>query len=256
MILRGIGLVLLVFAGAGAQAAEVIPSAPSAYFNDYASVVSPATAASLNAKLEQFERETSNQIVVAIYPSMQSDSSVEDYTVRVAQSWHAGLAGKSNGTVLFIFMNSHQMRIQVGYGLEARLTDALSKDIISDKIAPAFRRGDYDAGIVAGVDAIIAATRGEYHGSGRTVNDRRSQGSPSVGFIFAAFVMIVLISTIRRRAAMYQSGGRRGFGGFIPIIFPGGGGFGGGGGGFGGGGGGGFSGGGGGFGGGGAGGSW
>jgi uncharacterized protein len=256
VIFRGIGLAILVLAGACAQAAEVIPPSPAAHFNDYASVVSPATAASLDSKLDQFERETSNQIVVAIFPTMQSDSSVEDYTVRVAQSWHAGMAGKSNGAVLFIFVDSHQIRIQVGYGLEATLTDALAKDIISDRIAPAFRRGDYDAGVTEGVDSMIAATRGEYHGSGRTVGDRRRQGSPSIGFIFAAFVIIVMISTIRRRAAMYQNGGRRGLGGFMPIFLPGG--FGGGGGGFGGGGGGGggFSGGGGGFGGGGAGGSW
>src|ERR1019366_4532614 len=100
VILRGIGLLLLGFVGASTQAAEVIPAAPPAYFNDYASIISPATAASLNSKLDQFERETSNQIVVAIYPTMQSDSSVEDYTVRVAQSWHAGMKGKDNGAVL------------------------------------------------------------------------------------------------------------------------------------------------------------
>jgi uncharacterized protein len=255
VICRGIGLALLGFIAAGASAAEVIPPPPSSYFNDYASVVSPATASSLNTKLDQFERATSNQVVVAIYPTMQSDSSVEDYTVRVAQSWHPGTKGLSNGAVLFIFVNSHQIYLQVGYGLEPTLTDALSKRIISDEIAPAFRKGDFDGGVTAGVNAIIAATRGEYHGTGRTVNDQRTQGSPIIPFLFLGIVLLVIVSTIRRRAAMYQSGGRRGFGGFIPLFLPGGGGFGGGGGGFGGGGGG-FSGGGGGFGGGGAGGSW
>jgi uncharacterized protein len=255
VILRGFGFALLCFVGAGAGAAEVIPPAPPAYFNDYASVISPATATALNTTLDQFERETSNQIVVAIFPTMQSDSSVEDYTARVAQSWHPGTKAKDNGAVLFVFVKSHQMWIQVGYGLEAKLTDALSRDIVSDQIAPAFRRGDYDGGVTAGVNAIIAAVRGEYQGTGRTVADRRNQGSPALGFLFVGLVLVIMISSFRRRAAMYQSGGRRGFGGFIPIIFPGGGGFGGGG--FGGGGGGGgFSGGGGSFGGGGAGGSW
>jgi len=250
VILRGFGLVLLGFAGSYAGAAEVIPAAPPAYFNDYASVVSAATATSLNSKLDQFERETSNQIVVAIYPTMQSDSSVEDYTVRVAQSWHAGLKGKDNGAVLFIFVSSHKMYLQVGYGLEAKLTDALAKDIISDEIAPAFRKGDYDGGVTAGVNAIVAAARGEYHGTGRTVADGRRRSSPLPG-LFLALVFVIIISTIRSRAAMYQSGGRSGFGGFLPLmlmgVLGGGGGRGGGGG---------FSGGGGGFGGGGAGGSW
>lgn len=256
MIARILGFALLGFVTLTAQAAEVIPPSPPAYFNDYASVVTAATASSLNSKLDQFERETSNQIVVAIYPTMQSDSSVEDYTVRVAQSWHAGMTGKDNGAVLFIFLKSHQIYLQVGYGLEPKLTDALSKEIISNEIAPAFKRGDFDGGITAGVNAIMAAARGEYHGTGQTVADRRQRGTPPLGFFFGALVFIVVISTIRRRAAMYQGGGRRGVGGLLPLMFLGGfGGGGGGGGGFGGGGGG-FSGGGGGFGGGGAGGSW
>jgi len=140
VIVRGVGLALLAFAAGSAGAAEVIPPAPQAFFNDYASVVNPATASALNQKLDQFERATSSQVVVAIYPEMQSDSSVEDYTVRVAQSWHVGMKGKDNGAVLFIFVKSHQMYLQVGYGLEATLTDALSKRIISDEITPALRQ--------------------------------------------------------------------------------------------------------------------
>src|SRR3989442_1791729 len=81
-------------------AAEVIPPKPELYFNDYAGVVSSETSKRLNAQLEQFERDTSNQIVVAIFPKMQSDSSIEDYTVRAAQSWKVGQAKKDNGAVL------------------------------------------------------------------------------------------------------------------------------------------------------------
>jgi uncharacterized protein len=184
---------------------------------------------------------------------------VEDYTVRVAQSWHAGLKGKDNGAVLFIFAQSHQMYLQVGYGLEPTLTDALSKQIIADEITPAFRKGDYDAGVSAGVAAILAATRGEYHGTGSTVAGRStSRGGFPPFLFFGVFVLIIFLSRLRRSAYVYQNSGRRGFGaGILTGMFLGGGGFGGGGGGGGGGfGGGGFSGGGGGFGGGGAGGSW
>jgi uncharacterized protein len=240
-------------------ATEVIPPSPAAHFNDYAGIASAQTAQRLDAALDQFERETSNQVVVAIYPTMQSDSSVEDYTVRVAQSWHAGLKGKDNGAVLFIFVDSHQMWIQVGYGLEPVLTDALCKRIVSDEIAPRFHAGDYDGGLVAGVNAIMAATKGEYHGTGTTVAGRRQASGGLEEFaVFLGF--FILMAVLRSRGSVYRSGGH----GFVSGLLWGmllsggrsGGGYSGGGGGFGGGGGGGFSGGGGGFGGGGAGGSW
>jgi uncharacterized protein len=257
---RSLGIALVAVLLGAARADEVIPPAPAAHFNDYAGLVSPATARQLDLTLDQFERQTSSQIVVVIFPKMQSDSSVEDYTVRVAQSWHAGIKGRDNGAVFFIFAQSHQMRIQVGYGLEGALTDSLSKQIISDEVAPLFRKGDYDAGVTAGVTAILAATRGEYRGSGHTVGDESAQHA-SPGFPFLIFVVIVLVlSFVRRQASVYGGSGRSGFGSAMLAGMllgggrsGGGGGFGGGGGGFGGGG---FSGGGGGFGGGGAGGSW
>ncbi|HEY1793601.1 MAG TPA: TPM domain-containing protein [Opitutaceae bacterium] len=240
-------------AAAWAGAAEVIPRPPPEYFNDYASVVSAPTADALNSRLEQFERATSNQILVAIYPEMQSDSSVEDYTVRVAQSWRVGTKLEKNGAVLFVFIKSHKMYLQVGYGLEGAIPDALAKRIISDVIAPRFRAGDYDGGMTKGVDAILAAAKGEYRGTGSTVAEGQSRDD-SWMIAGGLFVLFFLISTLRSRASVYGSRGRRGIGGYIPTIFPGGGwGGGGGGGGFGGGG---FSGGGGSFGGGGAGGSW
>lgn len=258
MIVRALAVSLLALVAAGARAEEVIPPAPPAHFNDFASLVSPATAATLNQELDQFERDSSDQVVVAIYPTMQSDSSIEDYTVRVAQAWHAGLKGRDNGAVLFVFSQSHKIYIQVGYGLEARLTDATCKEIIENQITPAFRRGDYDGGLTAGVAAIIAAANGEYHGNGGTVGDGRHRGVPGwFPVVFFIFV-IVIMSYARRQASVYTGSGRSGFGtGMLAGMMLSGGGsrFGGGGGGFSGGGGG-FSGGGGSFGGGGAGGSW
>ena len=251
----GLGWLLLGFWAAAAPAAEVIPPPPPGHFTDYAGLVSAATAARLDSELADFERATSSQVVAVIYPKMQSDSSVEDYTVRIAQSWHAGLKGKDNGAVLFIFAASHQVYLQVGSGMEGAIPDALGKRIIEDEIVPAFRQGDYDRGVAAGVEAILAAARGEYRGTGQTVHDHRSQGGAPPFLFVAIFVGIVVLSLVRRRAAVYGSGGRRGIGGMVvPWIFPGGGGGGFGGGGDGGGGG--FSGGGGSFGGGGAGGSW
>ena len=87
-----------------AFADEVIPPVPAQYFNDYANVVSSATASQLNQTLEDFERQSSEQILVAIFPTMQSDSSIEDYTVRVARAWKAGQKDNNNGAVLFVFV--------------------------------------------------------------------------------------------------------------------------------------------------------
>jgi uncharacterized protein len=235
-------------------AAEVIPPAPKQYFNDYAHVVSPGIAASLNQKLEDFERESSDQIIVAIFPKMQSDSSIDDYTVRVARSWKVGLTNKNNGAVLFVFIQEHKMFIQVGYGLEGVLPDALCKRIIDEQISPRFKAGDFNGGLSAGVQAIIAATKGEYKGNGTTVADNRGNAgsmSPVIWLIvFLALAFLIGIRSAKRAGAsgwLLTGGGWGGWGG---------GGSSGGGGFSGGGGGGGFSGGGGSFGGGGAGGSW
>ncbi len=152
-----------------ARAAEIIPPPPAQYFNDYANVVSPATATELNRTLEQFERDASSQILVTVFPKMQSDSSIEDYAVRVAQSWKVGQKGKDNGAVLFVFVQDHKMYLQVGYGLEGALPDAICKRIIENEIKPHFRNGDFDGGLRAGITAILQATRGEYKGTGRTV---------------------------------------------------------------------------------------
>jgi uncharacterized protein len=134
--------------------AETIPPRPQNHFNDYASVISPVTAQTLNQRLVDFERATSSQILVAIYPKMASDSSIEDYTVRVAQSWAVGQKGRDNGAVLFVFIQHRQMFLQVGYGLEGAIPDAIAKQIIERDIKPHFQAGNFDAGLTAGVNAI------------------------------------------------------------------------------------------------------
>jgi uncharacterized protein len=195
-----------------ARADEVIPPAPAAYFNDYANVVSSTTAQQLNGKLEQFERDTSNQIVVAIFPKMQSDSSIEDYTVRVAEAWKVGQKSKNNGAILFVFIQDHKVYLQVGYGLEGALPDALAKQIIDTEITPHFKQGDYDGGLTAGVTAIIAATKGEYKGNGSTSSDSNNS-NPAGALIFVIILLFVLGSIIHRIASAhaYAVYGNRGY---------------------------------------------
>lgn len=235
-----------------AVAAEKIPPVPDRYFNDYAGVVGSATVARLNQTLEDFERKTSNQILVAVYAKMESDSSIEDYTVRVAQAWRVGQKAKNNGAILFVFIQDRKMFLQVGYGLEGALPDALAKRIIEDEIKPRFKAGDYAGGLSAGVAAIMAATQGEYHGNGQTAGGK-AHGAPAAIVVVFFVVLLIAFLLIAGRRRNYgpgfgYGGWTMGSGGFSS----GGGSWGGGGGG----GGGGFSAGGGSFGGGGAGGSW
>ena len=245
-------LLLTSLADAARAAPEVIPPPPAKHFNDYAMVVPPAVAQELDRKLAQFEKETSNQIVVVTFPRMLSDSSIEDYTVRVAQAWGVGQKERDNGAILFVFIQDRTMYIQVGYGLEGALPDALAKQIIDNEIVPRFKQRDYAGGLRAGVEAMMAATRGEY----KAIPRRGDGGAGAIaGFIFIVFLIVLIMMIIRtQRGTTYTRRGRSSA--VWPIIFSGGGGRGGGWGGGGFGGGGGFSGGGGSFGGGGAGGRW
>jgi uncharacterized protein len=236
------------------RAAEVIPPKPAAYFNDYAGVVSKDAARRFNEQLAQFERETSDQVVVAIFPKMQSDDDVAAYTQRVAQAWGVGQGDKRNGVVLFVFTQDRKIFIQVGYGLEGALPDAVAFDIYNNRIKPHFRAGDYEGGLAEGIDSIFNAIRGEYKGSGKTTREQRSDGQiPSFVWFILFLIILSLISRLMRRLGGYGYSSRRSGPVFIPTGFGGGGGgwSSGGGGGFSG-----FSGGGGSFGGGGAGGSW
>jgi uncharacterized protein len=205
-------LTLLVVAclscGALARGAEVIPPSPSPnYVVDRAHVVSEATIDFLNNELAQFERDTSNQIVVGVYPKMQSEDEIAAYAVRVYQAWHIGQKGKDNGALLLVFTQDHKADIATGYGLEGALPDATCKRIIDQEMAPRFRAGDFDGGIRAAVTSMLAATRGEYTGTGHTHLDHQFQLLPT---LFIIFVVLLIVSNLLRTiyGTMYLAGGR------------------------------------------------
>ena len=257
MGVRAAGLAAVLAAALGlaavpALAAEKLPPPPTRYFNDYAGLVSAADAQRLDAKLEAFDKQTSNQVVVAVFPELPSPS-MEDFTIRTAQSWRAGREKLDNGVVLFVFVKDRKSRIEVGYGLEGALPDITARHILDDALTPRFRAGDFAGGLEASVDAIVAATRGEYKAEPRAAAPAGSDDAMLVLIVIIVlfFIFIRLFGGRRRRGSWitYTGGGWGGGGGWSS-----GGGWGGGGGGtFGGGG---FSGGGGSFGGGGASGSW
>ncbi len=221
--------------------------------NDLAGLLSSDRARGLEEKLAQFEQDSGHQIAVLTLPSLEGDS-LEDFSIRVADQWKIGQKGFDNGAILLIVRDDRKLRIEVGYGLEGVVPDAIASRIIREVILPHFRANDYAGGIEAGVDALFTVARGEKLPA---IPSQKSQ-SPGIGstvllflFLLLAFLGMGFLSLIGRlndrRLRNPRSGsGHRSYGNW-------GGGFGGGG--FGGGGGG-FSGGGGGFGGGGASGSW
>lgn len=186
--------------------AETIPPKPDRYFNDYAKVVTPEAASRFNEQLAQFERETSNQVLVAVFGKMDSDSSIDDYTQRVAQAWGVGQKDRRNGAVLFVFKDDRKMFIQVGYGLEGVLPDITAFDITERHIKPRFRTNDYEGGLATGIDLMFKAIRGEYTGSGKTVAenaDKGKSGGGAGGLVLIIFVVILLLAMRRRRTRGY-----------------------------------------------------
>jgi len=158
-----LALVLLVASVTPARAQPEAPPPPANFFTDTAGVVSGDVASRLEQKLRQFETTTSNQLLVVVADRLpEGYASVEEYANRTAQAWRVGNKSRDNGAVLFVFVSDRKIRIEVGYGLEGALPDALASRIIAERIAPRFREGEYGPGLLAGVDAIIQATRGEY----------------------------------------------------------------------------------------------
>ena len=205
------GFVLFLALGALA-ATETIPPAPQHYFNDYVGVVSQSAAEQFDRQLKQFEMETSDQVVVAIFQKMQSDDDVAAYCQRVAQSWGVGQKDKRNGVVLFIFVEDRKTSIQVGYGLEGALPDVTAFDIRANQINPHFRNGDYEGGLAAGIDAIFKAIRGEYSGTGQIVSEhQRTHPYRVIGPLFFILIFFVLsvLSGIHRtgQGRLYSSAG-------------------------------------------------
>src|ERR1039457_84700 len=147
------------------------------HVNDLANLLSPETATQLEQKLAGFERETTNQVAVLTIPSLQGDE-IESFAIRVAEQWKLGQKGKDNGVLLILAQAEHKVRIEVGMGLQGVLPDITSAQIIRNVMSPHFKSNDFDQGINAGVDAILAATKGEFKASPQdTARKSRSRSS-------------------------------------------------------------------------------
>lgn len=177
---------------------------------DDAAVLSPSTQSDLSETLARHERATGEQIVVVTLPSLQG-LTIEDFGYQLGRAWGIGQKGKNTGALLILAPNDHRVRIEVGYGLEGKLTDAESRVIIERDILPALRRGDFDAGVTAGTAAILTALGGDVP-SPATRGERDLAWSPPAWsglinsgiLIFAVYALFLLIWM--RRSSRYRAG--------------------------------------------------
>ena len=149
--------------------------------NDKAAMLSSQTRAELEAMLKQFEATDSTQIVLLTIPTLDGEV-LEEFSMKVVETWKIGQKGLDNGALLLIARDERKIRIEVGYGLEGSLTDLVAGRIISGEIVPLFRSGQIDAGIRAGIVAMINAVRGEYTPSAAA--PKQNQDSDPFGLIF------------------------------------------------------------------------
>ena len=131
------------------------------YVNDYANMMSPEARLKIETELKAFEQSDSTQVVILTIPSLEGEA-LEQFSVKVAEAWKIGQKGKDNGAILLVSKQDRKIRIEVGRGLEGKLTDLMAGRIVNFVINPRFKRNDFDGGFIAATQALIDVTRGEF----------------------------------------------------------------------------------------------
>jgi uncharacterized protein len=177
---------------------------------DEANILNATTRASLEQKLTDLETKTTNQLVVVTLKSLQG-TTIEDFGVQLGRRWQIGQRGKNNGVLLIVAPNERKVRIEVGYGLEGSLTDAVSRVIIENSILPRFRANDYPGGISRGADDIIQVLSGDAEEFKQRAAQRPDAAPRSISFgtVLAVLVVIWVIFWLVRQSAMQSGWGRR-----------------------------------------------
>jgi uncharacterized protein len=206
------------------------------YANDFTNTLQQAQLNYLNRELKAFDDSTSNQVVFLMNSSLNGYP-LEMFTHEVATKNKIGTKENNNGILFYVAKKDRKMRIEVGYGLEGALPDALASSILRNEVRPYFRNNDYYGGITSGLSAILAATKGEYKANPKR---RKDEGIPIQFIILIIIILFIMMSSKRkgggRGGFIYYGGGLGSSGGFGSSSGGGFGGFSGGGGSFGGGG--------------------
>jgi uncharacterized protein len=187
--------------------------------NDMANLLSPEAATQLEQKLAGFERETSNQVAVLTIPSLQGDN-IDQFAIRVAEQWKLGQKGKDNGVLLIIAQTERKVRIEVGMGLQGVLPDITASKIIREVMRPYLKGNNFDQGVSVGIDAIIAATQGEFKASPQDAVKRPHKKTSSFSTIL---VITLAVAVVCGMISRYLGGAAGAIG--VPlaasVVFPG-----------------------------------
>jgi uncharacterized protein len=182
---------------------------------DNANVLSEQTRADLTQKLEALETQTTRQLVVVTLPSLQGYD-IADYGYQLGRAWGIGQKSSSNGVLFIIVPSEHKVRIEVGYGLEPILTDALSEIILQSKVLPRFRDGDMEGGIVAGADALIEQlSLDEPAAKARVAQAAQQQKAVHINPIFLLFAIFFIISIFSH---LFRGTRGSGWGWMLPLM--------------------------------------
>ncbi|HXZ55234.1 MAG TPA: TPM domain-containing protein [Burkholderiales bacterium] len=196
-------------------AAEVAVPPLRARVTDLTGTLSPSQIQSLESRLRDFERAKGSQVAVLVLPSTQPET-IEEYSIRVADAWKVGRVRVDDGVILVVAKNDRKLRIEVGYGLEGAIPDAVAKRVVSEVIAPHFRIGDFYGGIAAGTDALMKLIEREPLPASTWEPEAATQG-PDYGSLFLVLVVLttivgaVLSRVLGRGAGALGTGALAGF---------------------------------------------
>lgn len=197
-------LFLIIWAGLATAQDFPAPPSPPRLVNDFAGVLQAGEAAQLERKLVAFDDSTSTQIAV-IFIQTTGGYDIGQYGAELAEKWGIGQADKRNGVLVLSAIEDRKITIQVGYGLEPVITDALSRLIIEQDIAPHYREGRYYQGVNQATDKLMQLAVGEFPADLRKAAEKEVRAGKLAGFIFLAFfvVMILLIFSARKRRTQF-----------------------------------------------------
>ncbi|WP_224248259.1 TPM domain-containing protein [Hyalangium gracile] len=212
------------------------PPAPTRWVTDTAGFLSESTRRSLDARLQKYERDTGRQVIVWIGQDTEGVP-LEEWAARTFEAWGIGKRGRDDGLAVFVFAGERRIRIEVGYGLEPVVPDAVASRIISEEALPRFREGEADTGVIAAVDALLGTLGGETSPPPPVSRVRGgSEQAPSTGekilYMLLGIALLIFVITHPRLAfylllqILSSGGGRRGgrWGGSAGGSFRGGGG--------------------------------
>ena len=207
-----LGAVLILLFGALARADVAVP-AYSARVIDLTGTLSGGAVASLESKLAELESQKGSQIAVLIVPTTQPEE-IEQYSIRVADAWKTGRKNVDDGAILLVAKNDRRVRIEVGKGLEGAMPDAIANRIIDENITPRFKAGDFDGGVEAGVDKMIAVVNGE----ALPPPDPKWEHSGGLSGIFPVLLVVVFIASGVLRAVFGRMLGSLATGGIAGVL--------------------------------------